>query len=260
MKLLMSAEIDCADERGAYIELKTSRQMDNERQHANFEKHKLLKFWLQVPPPYHRPLTTAPLLPPPYYRPLTTALFYRPSLSPCLTAPTTAPLFWLQSFLAGVPRIIVGFRDDAGVVKELRPLETMKIPRMVRGKQPPTVLRATRPDRAACYTHPQCCSLHPSHTAHTLTRCAASKTCGTPRPASTSARRCSSGCSTMCASCPPGRALCCATCLRRAPCSCCASTGRGRRPLPSAPHRQTSRDFHHIPVYLWRGVVVVLAL
>ena len=42
--------------------------------------------------------------------------------------------FWLQSFLAGVPKIVVGFRDDAGVVRELRPLETMKIPRMVRGK------------------------------------------------------------------------------------------------------------------------------
>ena len=86
MKLLMSAEIDCADERGAYIELKTSRQMDNERQHANFEKHKLLKFWLQVPPPYHRPLTTAPLLPPPYYRlvlpPCSTAPPYRPALVP----------------------------------------------------------------------------------------------------------------------------------------------------------------------------------
>ena len=41
--------------------------------------------------------------------------------------------FWLQSFLAGVPRIVVGFRDDAGVVRELRPLETMRIPRMVRG-------------------------------------------------------------------------------------------------------------------------------
>jgi hypothetical protein len=90
MKLLMSAEIDCADERGAYIELKTSRQMDNERQHANFEKHKLLKFWLQVPPPYHRPLTTAPLLPPPYYRlvlpPLPIALPYCPYHRPSLLA------------------------------------------------------------------------------------------------------------------------------------------------------------------------------
>ena len=84
MKLLMSAEIDCADERGAYVELKTSRQMDSERQLANFEKHKLLKFWLQVVrgPAYYRPLTTAHLLPPTYYRlvlpPLATALSYRP--------------------------------------------------------------------------------------------------------------------------------------------------------------------------------------
>ena len=89
MKLLMSAEIDCADERGAYVELKTSRQMDSERQLANFEKHKLLKFWLQVvrarllpPTYYYRPLTIAHLLPPTYYRlvlpPLATALSYRP--------------------------------------------------------------------------------------------------------------------------------------------------------------------------------------
>ena len=88
MKLLMSAEIDCADERGAYVELKTSRQMDSERQLANFEKHKLLKFWLQV---VRGPLTTAHLLPPTYYRPLTTALFYRPSLPHCLTAPYHHP-------------------------------------------------------------------------------------------------------------------------------------------------------------------------
>ena len=181
MKLLMSAEIDCADERGAYVELKTSRQMDSERQLANFEKHKLLKFWLQV---VRGPLTTAHLLlPPTYYRPLTTAHL----LPPCSTAPryrtvlpphTTAPLLWPQSFLAGVPRIIVGFRDDAGVVKELRPLETMKIPRMVRGMQaspcrvlhPLTVPRTIPPNcaasepryRAACHTPLQCCVLHPS--------------------------------------------------------------------------------------------------
>lgn len=42
--------------------------------------------------------------------------------------------FWLQSFLAGVPRIIVGFRDDAGMVHKLQTIKTLEIPRMVRGK------------------------------------------------------------------------------------------------------------------------------
>ena len=68
LRLLMSAESDCADERGAYVELKTSRLFDSERQAASFERHKLLKFWLQVPPwlppTCHRlrppPLPTAP--------------------------------------------------------------------------------------------------------------------------------------------------------------------------------------------------------
>ena len=131
--------------------------MDNERQHANFEKHKLLKFWLQVA--RGRPLTTTHLLPP-----RSTAPRYRTVLLPR----TTAPLLWPQSFLAGVPRIIVGFRDDAGVVKELRPLETMKIPRMVRGMQPSpiplTVLRAipltvprTIPPQLCCVLAPLPC-------------------------------------------------------------------------------------------------------
>lgn len=121
LRLLMSAEIDCADERGAYVELKTSRLFDSERQAASFERHKLLKFWLQVPPPGCHPLATA--------------FVHRRSLPLRPSAPTTAPLSARQSFLAGVPRIVVGLRDDAGVVRELRPLETMKIPRMVRGKQ-----------------------------------------------------------------------------------------------------------------------------
>ena len=42
--------------------------------------------------------------------------------------------FWLQSFLAGVPTVVVGFRDDGGVVRELKVLETMSLPRIVRPK------------------------------------------------------------------------------------------------------------------------------
>ena len=40
--------------------------------------------------------------------------------------------FYCQSFLAGVPQIVVGFRDDNMMVNRIEILETLKIPRMVR--------------------------------------------------------------------------------------------------------------------------------
>ena len=36
--------------------------------------------------------------------------------------------FWAQSFLAGLPKIVVGLRDDDGVVRELTTYQTMDIP------------------------------------------------------------------------------------------------------------------------------------
>ncbi|KAL1740560.1 RAI1 like PD-XK nuclease-domain-containing protein [Schizophyllum fasciatum] len=42
--------------------------------------------------------------------------------------------FYFQSFLLGVPTIIVGFRTPAGVVQAVERFKTMEIPRMVRGK------------------------------------------------------------------------------------------------------------------------------
>ncbi|KAL8674602.1 MAG: hypothetical protein Q9168_000977 [Polycauliona sp. 1 TL-2023] len=44
--------------------------------------------------------------------------------------------FWIQSFLLGVPRIIVGFRTKDGILQSLEELETSQIPRLVkhRGK------------------------------------------------------------------------------------------------------------------------------
>ncbi|KAG0239220.1 Histone H2A.Z [Actinomortierella wolfii] len=42
--------------------------------------------------------------------------------------------FWAQSYLAGVPTIVVGFRDDDGVVRELRTFKTAEIPQIVRGR------------------------------------------------------------------------------------------------------------------------------
>jgi RAT1-interacting protein len=40
--------------------------------------------------------------------------------------------FWAQSFLLGVPRIVVGFRDQEGIVRRLEEVETAKIPSTVK--------------------------------------------------------------------------------------------------------------------------------
>ncbi|OBT95533.1 Protein rai1 [Pseudogymnoascus verrucosus] len=40
--------------------------------------------------------------------------------------------FWLQSFLLGVPKIIVGFRSANGILRRLEELETAKIPGIVK--------------------------------------------------------------------------------------------------------------------------------
>jgi len=42
--------------------------------------------------------------------------------------------FYFQSFLLGVPNIIVGFRNHAGVLTSLQQFQTMQLPRLVRGK------------------------------------------------------------------------------------------------------------------------------
>ena len=40
--------------------------------------------------------------------------------------------FWIQSFLLGVPKIVVGFRDKTGILRSLEDLETSKIPSVVK--------------------------------------------------------------------------------------------------------------------------------
>lgn len=40
--------------------------------------------------------------------------------------------FWAQSFLLGVPKIIVGFRDQQGIVRRLEELETSSLPAKVK--------------------------------------------------------------------------------------------------------------------------------
>lgn len=41
--------------------------------------------------------------------------------------------FWGQSFLAGLPEIVVGLRDDDGIVRELKTYKTIEIPAVCKG-------------------------------------------------------------------------------------------------------------------------------
>ena len=36
--------------------------------------------------------------------------------------------FWAQSYLSGLPKVVVGFRDDSGVVREMKEYPTLRIP------------------------------------------------------------------------------------------------------------------------------------
>lgn len=42
--------------------------------------------------------------------------------------------FWAQSFLAGISKILIGFRSDRGIVKSIEYIDVNEIPRITRGK------------------------------------------------------------------------------------------------------------------------------
>lgn len=42
--------------------------------------------------------------------------------------------FWAQSFLAGIPKILIGFRSDRGLIKSIEYIDVNEIPRITRGK------------------------------------------------------------------------------------------------------------------------------
>ncbi|XP_055948080.1 decapping and exoribonuclease protein-like [Argiope bruennichi] len=98
--LLYSAEVDGKDTSNnihadrdpqstqCYTELKTSRIITAQRQHINFCRYKLLKWWL-------------------------------------------------QSFLVGIPKIICGFRDDQGIVRNLEVFPVAEIPRIAQNHWTP---------------------------------------------------------------------------------------------------------------------------
>lgn len=88
--MLFGAEVDCCSLKDgkvvpteSYVELKTSRIMDNQRAHRNFANYKLIKYWA-------------------------------------------------QSYMAGVPTIVCGLRDDNGIVRRVETYKTHNIPRIAR--------------------------------------------------------------------------------------------------------------------------------
>lgn len=42
--------------------------------------------------------------------------------------------YWIQSFLLGVPKIIVGFRSKDGILQKIEEFDTMKLPYQVQGR------------------------------------------------------------------------------------------------------------------------------
>jgi RAT1-interacting protein len=43
--------------------------------------------------------------------------------------------YWAQSFTVGVPRVVVGFRDEKGIVRKNQRFHTLKIPQLVAGRE-----------------------------------------------------------------------------------------------------------------------------
>ncbi len=67
--------------------------------------------------------------------------------------------FWIQSFLLGVPRIIVGFRSKNGILQSLEELETSEIPRLVKQRGKGTWDGNTCIDFTASFLDCQCSPL-----------------------------------------------------------------------------------------------------
>ncbi|GKB18521.1 decapping nuclease DXO homolog, chloroplastic, partial [Tanacetum coccineum] len=106
-RILMGAEMDCCDStddgRRFYVELKTSRELDYHTE-ERFEREKLLKFWKFAAFTMFATLTI---------------LFIT---------------LQIQSFLAGVPYIVIGYRDDAGRLVRTERLRTKDITHRVKMK------------------------------------------------------------------------------------------------------------------------------
>ena len=77
-RLAVAAEIDCVDDSGTYVELKTNKLLASKRLVGTFERFKMFKFWV-------------------------------------------------QSYLVGLPRVIVGFRDE-DELRKVQAFDTLELP------------------------------------------------------------------------------------------------------------------------------------
>jgi len=89
-RLAVAAEIDCVDDSGAYVELKTNKLLASKRLVGTFERFKMFKFWV-------------------------------------------------QSYLVGVPRIVVGFRDE-DELRKLQSFDTLALPGLAAAWRPQACL------------------------------------------------------------------------------------------------------------------------
>eukprot|EP00833_Pecoramyces_ruminatium_P009732 jgi/Orpsp1_1/1183764/evm.model.c7180000086646.1 len=93
LRLIMGAEVDCAEKRFSqndmqkpYVELKSTKVLNNSKDEMSFERYKLLKFWA-------------------------------------------------QSYLVGIPKIIIAFRDNDLKVQKVTSMKTLNIPHVVNQHQ-----------------------------------------------------------------------------------------------------------------------------
>ncbi|KAL3645544.1 NAD-capped RNA hydrolase dxo1 [Castilleja foliolosa] len=121
-RILMGAEMDCCDStdegRRFYMELKTSRELDY-RTEERYEREKLLKFWLNSIYVNDKKLLLWPSHP-------DSKKQYKYSTNEIDSN--------IQSFLAGVPYIVIGYRDDGGRLVRTESLRTKDITHRVKIK------------------------------------------------------------------------------------------------------------------------------
>ena len=89
-RLAVAAEIDCVDDSGAYVELKTNKLLASKRLVGTFERFKMFKFWV-------------------------------------------------QSYLVGTPKVIVGFRDE-DELRKVQAFDTLALPGLAAAWRPQACL------------------------------------------------------------------------------------------------------------------------
>ena len=89
-RLAVAAEIDCVDETGGYVELKTNKLLASKRLVGTFERFKMFKFWV-------------------------------------------------QSYLVGTPRVVVGFRDE-DELRKVQAFDTLELPGLAASWRPQACL------------------------------------------------------------------------------------------------------------------------